>query len=96
MYEPATNLIKKGGIVLSDHLTKAEFRLLRHLLQHKDEVVEREDIVTTVWGENASTAGVTEQAIDQLIFRLRRKIETDPNNPLHLVTIKGRGVKFAS
>lgn len=93
-YDEATNTIKKGDVTVSDSLTKAEFRLLRYLIQHPDEVVERETIVQTVWRDDATTLGVTEQAIDQLIFRLRRKIEEDPNQPHHIVTIKGRGIKF--
>lgn len=95
VFDEITNAIKKGEVVISDSLTKAEFRLLRYLLQHPDEVVDRETIVSTVWKEAASTAGVTEQAIDQLLFRLRRKIEEDPNNPRYLLTIKGRGIKFS-
>lgn len=95
-YDPTTNTITNGELVLSDSLTKAEFRLLAHLLQQPDRIVDREEIVQTVWGDSKSTAGVTEQAIDQLIFRLRRKIEIDPNNPVHLQTVKGRGVKFVA
>jgi hypothetical protein len=93
-YDPATHTITKGDLVLSDGLTKAEFRLLAHLLQHPERIIDREEIVSIVWQDEKSTAGVTEQAIDQLVFRLRRKIETDPNNPTHLQTIKGRGIKF--
>jgi DNA-binding winged helix-turn-helix (wHTH) protein len=94
VYDPLTNTIQRGNKVLSDYLTKSEFRLLRHLLQNPDRVIEREEIVSVVWKDAKSTAGVSEQAIDQLIFRLRRKIETNPNNPSHILTIKGRGIKY--
>lgn len=94
VYDPLTNTIQRGSKVLSDYLTKSEFRLLRHLLQNPDRVIEREEIVSVVWKDAKSTAGVSEQAIDQLIFRLRRKIETNPNNPSHILTIKGRGIKY--
>lgn len=93
-FDPTTNEITKGELVLSDGLTKAEFRLLAYLLQHPEQIIDREQIVSIVWQDDKTTAGVTEQAIDQLIFRLRRKIEADPNNPSHLQTIKGRGIKF--
>ena len=43
-----------------------------------------------------TTEGVTDQALDQLIFRLRKKIEDDPNNPEFIQTIKGRGLKFSN
>lgn len=91
--EQTTDIVK-GDLVLSDTLTALEYKLLRHLLQHAEKVIEREEIIDAVWGENASTAGVTDQAVDQLIFRLRRKIEDDPNNPQHLQTVKGRGFRF--
>ena len=53
-------------------------------------------MVNAVWGDLASTQGVTDQALDQLIFRLRKKIENNPNQPRHLLTIKGRGFKIIS
>ncbi|GIW62173.1 MAG: hypothetical protein KatS3mg089_1025 [Patescibacteria group bacterium] len=94
IYDSLTNTIHKGESVLSDYLTKSEFRLLRHLLQNPERVIEREEIVSVVWQDAKSTAGVSEQAIDQLIFRLRRKVEVDPNNPKHILTVKGRGIRF--
>lgn len=94
VYDEHTNAIKKGEEILSDKLTASEYKLLRYLLQHTDRVVEREELIDAVWGDNKSTAGITDQAVDQLIFRLRRKIEKDANNPRHLQTVKGRGFKF--
>jgi DNA-binding winged helix-turn-helix (wHTH) protein len=96
VYDENTNTIRKGEAVLSDSLTSSEFRLLRYLLSNQERVVERDEIVSVVWEGVKSTAGITEQAVDQLIFRLRRKIEEDPNTPTHLQTVKGRGVKFAA
>ena len=93
-YDDHTNRIHKGSTVLSDQLTSSEFRLLRYLLQNEDRIIEREELISVVWGDNKSTAGITDQAIDQLIFRLRRKIEEDANHPTHLQTVKGRGFTF--
>lgn len=95
-FHPENNTITQGDQVLSDTLTSTEFRLLTFFLQHNGEVVERSAIIENVWKENKSLAGVTDQALDQLIFRLRRKIEEDPNTPLHLQTMKGRGFKFTA
>ncbi len=89
-----TNEIKKGGEVISDKLTGAEFRLLLFLLQNKERILERDELIAAVWKDQASIAGVTDQALDQLIFRLRKKIEPNPNNPIHIETVKGRGFKF--
>ena len=94
-FDEATNTIKKGEMVVSDMLTKSEYRLLKHFLQNPDIIIERDDLIQVVWRENASTLGVTDQAVDQLVFRLRRKIEDDPNQPEHIQTIKGRGFKFS-
>ncbi|MGH7202979.1 MAG: winged helix-turn-helix domain-containing protein [Candidatus Levyibacteriota bacterium] len=96
VYDENTNEIRKGTIVLSDQLTSSEFRLLRFLLQNQERIIERDELIGVVWQGNKSTAGITDQAVDQLIFRLRRKIEEDPNNPLHLQTVKGRGFKFVN
>jgi DNA-binding winged helix-turn-helix (wHTH) protein len=96
VYDENTNTIAKGVTILSDQLTSSEFRLLRYLLQNQEKVVERDELIGVVWQGNKSTAGITDQAVDQLIFRVRRKIEEDPNNPRHLQTVKGRGFKFAA
>jgi DNA-binding winged helix-turn-helix (wHTH) protein len=93
-YDIATNKIKSGDTVLSDQLTASEFKLLAYLIQNAEQVVEREDIINIVWSSVKSTAGITDQAVDQLVFRLRRKIEEDPNHPTHLLTVKGRGFRF--
>jgi DNA-binding winged helix-turn-helix (wHTH) protein len=95
-YDDHTNTIRKGTTVLSDQLTSSEFRLLRYLLQNAERVIERDELISVVWGDNKSIAGITDQAVDQLIFRLRRKIEEDANHPIHLQTVKGRGFTFSS
>jgi len=96
IFDPEQNEIKKGEVVLSDILTSSEFKLLKYLIANEGKIVSRDDIVGSVWGELSSTAGVTEQALDQLIFRLRKKIEDNPNSPTHILTVKGRGFKFIS
>ncbi len=94
IFDENTNEIKKGEVVLSDKLTSSEFKLLKFLIQNSGKVLERDEIIKSVWKDTQSTAGVTDQALDQLIFRLRKKIETDPNTPIHILTVKGRGFRF--
>ncbi len=94
VFDSNTNTIRRGTLVLSDQLTSSEFRLLAYLLQHQDRVIEREELINVVWSGVKSTAGITDQAVDQLIFRVRRKVEEDANHPVHVHTIKGRGFKF--
>jgi DNA-binding winged helix-turn-helix (wHTH) protein len=88
--------ILKGETIFSDKLTSLEYRLLKFMIENKERILEKEEIINAVWKEAKTTLGVTDQALDQLIFRLRKKIEDDPNNPLHILTIKGRGFKFIS
>ena len=96
IYDEHTNAIRKGTVALSDQLTSSEYRLLKYVLQNEGRVIEREELIAVVWGDNKSTAGITDQAVDQLIFRVRRKIEEDANHPVHLQTVKGRGFTFTS
>ena len=95
-YDAVANDIKKGDITLSDILTSSEFRLLKFLLENPDRLLQRDEIIKAVWKDTKSQEGVTDQALDQLIFRLRKKIEDDPNNPKYLQTVKGRGIRFIS
>lgn len=92
--DETTNTIRFSGTVISDMLTLSEFRLFKLLLVSAGTVIDRETIIAHVWSDSKTQEGVSEQAVDQLIFRLRKKIEDDPNNPKHIETIKGRGVKF--
>ena len=95
VYEETTNSIRKGKLVLSDDLTAAEFRLLKYFLHNSGQVINRDTVISVVWGDNKSISGVTDQALDQLIFRLRKKIEENPTQPIHLQTVKGRGFTFS-
>jgi DNA-binding winged helix-turn-helix (wHTH) protein len=93
-FDSNTNEIKQGETILSDRLTSSEYRLLRFLIERADTVIERNEIIDAVWKDAVSTEGVTDQALDQLLFRVRKKIEDDPNKPLHIQTVKGRGIRF--
>lgn len=79
-----------------DNLTSSEFRLLKFLEENQNRIIEREEVISNVWSEGKSTEGVSDEALDQLISRLRKKIEVEPNSPTHLQTIKGRGFKFVT
>lgn len=88
--------ILKGDIIISDILTSLEYKLLKFLIIQKDTIATKEDVINAVWGDQKTVLGVTDQAVDQLIFRLRKKIEDNPNDPKIIQTIKGRGFKFVS
>jgi DNA-binding response OmpR family regulator len=73
------------------HLTKTEFRLLVELATNQGLVLSREDLLERVWGHGVFGDG---RLVDVHIRRLRTKIEPDPANPTHVVTVRGLGYKL--
>lgn len=96
LFDQNSNNITKGEQILSDNLTSSEFKLLKFLIENENKILGREAIISSVWKDTKTVEGVTDAALDQLISRLRKKIEDNPNSPIHLLTIKGRGFKFLS
>lgn len=94
-FDPERNEITKGSVNLTELLTPSEFRLLKHLIINKGKVCDKEEIITAVWRDTQTQEGVTDQALDQIVYRLRKKVEADPNNPIYIVTVKGKGIKLA-
>lgn len=92
-YDPIRNEILKGDQNLTELLSPQEFRLLQFLLQNPGRVCEKDEIISNVWRDTKTREGVTDQALDQIIYRLRKKIEEDPNIPRFIQTIKGRGYR---
>lgn len=92
--DPLTGDVTKGGIVISDILSPSEFRLLVYLINNKGRICTKDEIITATWKDTKTQEGVTDQALDQIIYRLRKKIEVDPNHPHYIQTLKGRGYKF--
>jgi two-component system response regulator MtrA len=72
-------------------LTILENRILLYFLKHLGQVVTREELMLQVWGYQAD---VNTRTLDMHIVRLRKKIETDPEQPLYLQTVRGVGYKF--
>jgi DNA-binding response OmpR family regulator len=84
-----SQLIKPCGSVVD--LTNLEFRLLHLLLRHPNEVCDRQRIIEHVWGANGEDGYIL---VKNLVYRLRRKIEPDPQKPSYLQTVYGRGYKL--
>ncbi len=68
-----------------------EFELLELLLENRNRVLTRGQIIDRVWGSNYF--GDT-KTLDVHVKRIRSKIEEDPARPVHLVTVRGLGYKF--
>lgn len=85
---PDEGVVRKGGRGVA--LTKTEFRLLCELATHPGRVFSREVLLDRVWGYSFAGDG---KLVDTHIHRLRAKIENDPANPAHIVTVRGLGYK---
>jgi two-component system response regulator RegX3 len=72
-------------------LPPKEFELLETMLRRKGRLLTREFLIEEVWGPDYF--GDT-RTLDVHVKRLRRKIEQDPHEPVHLVTVRGLGYKF--
>jgi DNA-binding response OmpR family regulator len=72
-------------------LTVMEADLLRYLTLRPGQIVSRKQILEEVWRVREDT---DTRAIDNFIVRLRRYIEDDPSNPVHLTTVRGVGYRF--
>lgn len=74
-------------------LTRIEFLLLCELAQHPNRVMSRDLLLENVWGYDYFGDG---RVVDAHIRRLRKKIEPDPSQPVHVVTVRGLGYRFES
>jgi two-component system response regulator RegX3 len=72
-------------------LPPKEFDLLEVLLRRRGRLLTRDFLIAEVWGHDY--VGDT-KTLDVHVKRLRRKIEPDPHEPRHLVTVRGLGYKF--
>ena len=77
----------EGEVTLSDK----ELKLMELFSHNVDRVLSRADILEEVWGMDAFP---TDRTIDNFIVRLRRLFEANPETPVHLITVRGRGYLF--
>jgi DNA-binding response OmpR family regulator len=100
---PASDVYRFGDVELdfrrqrarkgaADVLMSAlEFSVIRYLVIRRGDAVSREQLLNDVWG---SKSFPTTRSVDNLIVRLRQKLESEPREPRHLVTVHGIGYKF--
>lgn len=72
-------------------LTQVEFQIMEYFFTSPDTAISRRDILKKVWGENYFGE---EKIVDVNIRRLRIKIEDNPSDPKHIVTVWGMGYKW--
>ena len=83
-------IIENGG---ARRLTNLELRLLYYLMNRPGQVVTIEDLNQRVWGY---TGEADTTMLKNVVYRLRRKIEADPANPLIIQTVVGMGYRLAA
>ncbi|MDD6431828.1 MAG: response regulator transcription factor [Lactobacillaceae bacterium] len=81
--------VLKDGIQVE--LTPKEFQLLSYLIDHRNQVLSRDQLVNGVWGYDILN---TSRIVDIHISHLRDKLEDDPHHPAHLLTVRGFGYKL--
>ena len=72
-------------------VTPKEFKTLEFLTKNAERVISRDELLDKVWGYASYPCTRT---VDTHMLRLRQKLEKDPSNPSHLVTVHGLGYKF--
>ena len=87
--DPASYRVSHAGKAVP--LSTLEFRLLYYLASRPNRVFTRDQLLDAVWGTDRF---VTPRSVDVYVRRLREKIESDPENPLHLKTVRGAGYLF--
>jgi two-component system, OmpR family, alkaline phosphatase synthesis response regulator PhoP len=82
-------LYQKGKLLTV--LTKKECQMLRLLVDNKNKVVSRDQILENIWGYEAYP---TARTIDNFLMNLRKLFETNPKEPVHFISVRGVGYKF--
>jgi two-component system, OmpR family, alkaline phosphatase synthesis response regulator PhoP len=80
--------VRKGGVPIA--LAAKELQLLRYLVNHRDRVVPREEILQQVWEYDSE---VSSRTIDVHVAWLRQKLDS-PQNPKFIQTVRGKGYRF--
>ena len=81
-------LLKNGKNI---ELTQVEFQMIEYFFNNPDLALDRTDILSKVWGTNYFGE---EKIVDVNVRRFRMKVEDDPSQPRHLITVWGMGYKW--
>jgi hypothetical protein len=76
-------------------LTPKEYSLLEHLYLHRGDACSKDSLALAGWPER-DEGQVADQDIEQVIRRLRRRLEPNPSQPQYILTVKGYGYKLSS
>ncbi len=84
---------KKEAIIDGRHrkLSRKEYELLLFLHENAGNICSRDEIIQAVWSESKDPLAISDATIDQLIHRLREKVEPEPANPQRIISKKAFG-----
>ena len=82
------DVTRRGEKVL---LTAQEFKTLKFMIKNKLRVISRDQFLNDAWGYQSYP---NTRTVDSHIHKLRQKLESDPSNPSHFLTVHGMGYKF--
>jgi DNA-binding winged helix-turn-helix (wHTH) protein len=91
--DSAQKSVRIGGVVLDPPLSPAQFTLLTLLMEADGRIVSREAVIAAIWPD--AEGGVTDQAVDALIYRLRERLAEINSSANFVVTVRGHGFRFA-
>ena len=74
-------------------LSAREFAIIQYLISHEGEAIHRHDLLNEVWGYEAIP---TTRTVDNFILDLRKKLEDNPSEPKHILSVRGVGYRFSS
>ena len=83
--------LSRDGTIEKHELSSREVDLLRWFYANPETVHSRDALLERFWG---MSYGGTTRTLDQHIAKLRQKIERDPANPIHILTVHGTGYRF--
>jgi DNA-binding response OmpR family regulator len=81
--------VRREGVPVA--LTAHEFKLLRYFVENAGRVLTRNELLNDVWGYDSYP---NTRTVDNQILKLRQKLERDPAQPRHFLTLHGAGYKF--
>lgn len=87
----AARVVKKNGVAVK--LTSTEYTLLALMVKNEGKVLTHQYMLNQVWGPTYKNES---QYLRVFIAQLRKKIETDPNRPIHIITESGVGYRFVA
>ncbi|MEW6567392.1 MAG: FHA domain-containing protein [Chloroflexota bacterium] len=91
--DPQAHRVWAGGVEIDPPLSAPQYRLLELLLENQDRVVTREQIIEYVW-PGTKGVGVSMQAIDALVRRLRDRLAVADPGEEYIVTVRGHGFRL--